>query len=104
NRGRRHPQRLVVGDAVDWWRVEAIEPGRLLRLRAEMRVPGGAWLELVAEPDGTGTCYRQRAIYFPRGLAGKLYWWAIWPFHGMIFPSMARNILKRAATRAQRGS
>src|SRR5690606_10388586 len=70
NRGRRHPQRLVVGDAVDWWRVEAIEPGRLLRLRAEMRVPGGAWLELVAEPDGTGTCYRQRAIYFPRGLAG----------------------------------
>ncbi len=104
NRGRRHPQRLVVGDAVDWWRVEAIDRGRLLRLRAEMRVPGGAWLELVAEPHGTGTRYRQRAIYFPRGLAGKLYWWAIWPFHGLIFPSMARNILARAATRAQRGS
>lgn len=97
NRGRRNPRTLVVGDAVDWWRVEHIDPGRQLRLRAEMRVPGGAWLELTAEPEGTGTRYRQRAIYFPRGLAGKLYWWAIFPFHGIIFPSMARNILARAA-------
>ena len=97
NRGRRNPTRLVVGDAVDWWRVEHIEPGRQLRLRAEMRVPGEAWLEFTAEPNGSGTTYRQRAIYFPRGVLGKLYWWAISPFHGIIFPSMAKNILARAA-------
>ena len=97
NRGRRNPRTLVVGDAVDWWRVEHIDPGRQLRLRAEMRVPGGAWLEFTAEPEGTGTRYRQRAIYFPRGLIGRLYWWAIFPFHGIIFPSMAKNILARAA-------
>ena len=97
NRGRRNPTTLVVGDAVDWWRVEHIERGRQLRLRAEMRVPGGAWLEFTAEPDGAGTRYRQRAIYFPRGLVGKLYWWAVVPFHGIIFPSMAKNILARAA-------
>lgn len=98
NRGRRNASRLVVGDAVDWWRVERLERGRLLRLRAEMKVPGGAWLELTAEPsDSGGTIYRQRAIYMPRGLAGKLYWWAIFPFHGLIFPSMAKNIIARAA-------
>ena len=97
-RGRRHPERLVVGDAVDWWRVEAIERGHLLRLRAEMRVPGSAWLEMVVEPaEGGGTRYRQRAIYFPRGLRGKAYWWAIWPFHALIFPAMARNLLSAAA-------
>ncbi|MCY0906438.1 SDR family oxidoreductase [Arthrobacter sp. H14-L1] len=97
NRGRRNAQRLFVGDAVDWWRVEKIEDGRLLLLHAEMRVPGEAWLEFTAEPDGAGTVYRQRAIYFPAGLAGKLYWWAILPFHGLIFPSMAKNIIGRAA-------
>ncbi|MBI9116190.1 SDR family oxidoreductase [Sanguibacter suaedae] len=99
NRGRRNASRLVVGDVVDWWRVEHLDRGRQLRLRAEMRVPGGAWLELTAEPSDTGgTVYRQRAIYLPRGLAGKLYWWAIWPFHGLIFPSMAKNIIARAAS------
>ncbi len=96
NRGRRNAKRLFVGDAVDWWRVEKIEDGRLLRLHAEMRVPGEAWLEFTAEPDGAGTVYRQRAIYFPAGLAGKLYWWAILPFHGLIFPSMAKNIIRQA--------
>jgi hypothetical protein len=106
NRGRRHADRLVVGDAVDWWRVEAVEDspaGKVLRLRAEMRVPGEAWLELSALAErsddgvGAGTTYRQRAIYFPRGLSGKLYWWLVLPFHGLIFPSMARNIIQRAA-------
>ncbi|WP_051389258.1 SDR family oxidoreductase [Arthrobacter sp. 35W] len=97
NRGRRHASRLQPGDAVDWWRVETLEPGHLLRLRAEMKVPGDAWLEFAAEPDGGGTVYIQRAIYFPRGVLGKLYWWAILPFHGLIFPSMARNILAKAA-------
>ncbi|MFD1211343.1 SDR family oxidoreductase [Arthrobacter sp. GCM10027362] len=100
NRGRRHGGRLGVGEAVDWWRVEHIgngPGGKVLRLRAEMKVPGDAWLELSALPHGTGTTYRQRAVYFPRGLAGKAYWWLVLPFHGLIFPSMARNILRHAA-------
>ncbi|MGF9661151.1 SDR family oxidoreductase [Arthrobacter crystallopoietes] len=100
NRGRRHGDRLSVGEAVDWWRVESVEDspeGKVLRLHAEMKVPGQAWLELSALPDGTGTTYRQRAIYFPTGLSGKLYWWIVLPFHGLIFPSMARNIIQRAA-------
>jgi hypothetical protein len=104
NRGRRHSGRLGVGDAVDWWRVEHIgggPEGRVLRLRAEMKVPGDAWLEFSALPAPSGTVYRQRAIYFPRGLAGKAYWWLVLPFHGLIFPSMARNTLRRAAD--QRG-
>ncbi|WP_159697822.1 SDR family oxidoreductase [Arthrobacter sp. 18067] len=97
-RGRRHPKTLNTGEVVDWWRVEAIDRGRLLRLRAEMRAPGGAWLELAVEPDGGGSLYKQRAIFFPRGLAGRLYWLGVYPFHGFIFPSMARNISAAAMT------
>lgn len=95
-RGRRHPHTLAVGEVVDWWRVERIDRGRLLRLRAEMRAPGRAWLELSAEPDGTGSRYRQRAIFFPKGLSGRLYWLAVLPFHSVIFPAMARNITAAA--------
>lgn len=97
NRGRRDSTDLQVGEYVDWWRVEDMEEGRKLLLHAEMRTPGRAWLELSVEPEGTGSRYRQRAIFFPRGLPGKLYWWTVWPFHGLIFPSMARNILAAAA-------
>lgn len=96
-RGRRDPARLVPGDAVDWWRVETLDRGRLLRLRAEMRVPGRAWLELRADPGpGGGSIYRQRAVYFPRGLVGRLYWFAVLPFHALIFPGMARRITRAA--------
>jgi uncharacterized protein YbjT (DUF2867 family) len=95
-RGRRHPGTLASGEVVDWWRVERIERGKLLRLRAEMRAPGRAWLELSVEPDGTGSRYRQRAIFFPKGLSGKLYWLAVLPFHSLIFPAMARNITTAA--------
>ncbi|MEO7147817.1 MAG: SDR family oxidoreductase [Terrimesophilobacter sp.] len=111
-RGRRHPERLQTGEALDFWRVERIERGRLLLLRAEMRVPGRAWLELQALPasgaadavpedadDAVGTVgstYRQRAIFFPRGLAGRLYWFAVLPFHGMIFRGMANRITAQA--------
>ncbi|MGL4255969.1 MAG: SDR family oxidoreductase, partial [Microbacterium sp.] len=91
-RGRRSRARLGVGDALDFWRVEAIEPGRMLRLRAEMKVPGLAWLELKASPDGAGSRYDQRAVFFPRGLAGRLYWLAVLPFHGFIFAGMASRI------------
>jgi hypothetical protein len=91
-RGRRHPHTLAAGEVVDWWRVERIDHGKLLRLRAEMRAPGRAWLELSVEPDGNGSRYRQRAIFFPKGLSGRLYWLAVLPFHSLIFPAMARNI------------
>ncbi|MGF0114807.1 SDR family oxidoreductase [Promicromonospora sp. Marseille-Q5078] len=96
-RGRRHPQRLAPGDALDWWRVEAVEPGRLLRLRAEMRLPGLAWLELSVEgAEGARPTFRQRAIFSPRGLPGQLYWWGISPFHGIVFGGMQRNIARAA--------
>ncbi|WP_280463957.1 SDR family oxidoreductase [Nocardia carnea] len=92
-RGRKHPHRLHAGEALDWWRVEHIDRPRLLRLRAEMQLPGLAWLELGVEPgpDG-GSCYRQRAIFQPHGLAGHLYWKAITPFHNAVFGGMVRNI------------
>ncbi|MEN5072567.1 SDR family oxidoreductase [Isoptericola cucumis] len=95
-RGRRHPDRLAPGDALDWWRVEKVVPGRLLRLRAEMRLPGLAWLELSVEDDDGRTRFRQRAIFSPRGLPGQLYWWAISPFHGIVFGGMQRNIARAA--------
>ncbi|UZN05292.1 SDR family oxidoreductase [Cellulomonas sp. S1-8] len=118
-RGRRDPSRLLVGDAVDFWRVEHIEPGRLLRLRAEMRLPGLAWLELRVEPghgdppepsaDGEPVAWHpeawrhgpvvfaQRALFHPHGLAGQLYWWSVYPFHGAVFGGMQRNIARAAA-------
>jgi len=96
-RGRRDPQRLQVGEALDFWRVEEIERGRLLRLRAEMKVPGKAWLELrVAANEGHGSTYRQRAVFVPKGLTGQIYWWAVWPFHGIVFGGMVRNIANEA--------
>ncbi|GAA1256112.1 SDR family oxidoreductase [Sphaerisporangium rubeum] len=95
-RGRRDPGRLRVGDALDFWRVEEIEPGRLLRLRAEMRLPGLAWLELSCRDQDGRTVYGQRALFHPRGLLGHLYWWGVYPFHGLIFGSMARNVAKAA--------
>lgn len=95
-RGRRDPDTLHPGDAVDFWRVEAIERPRFLRLRAEMRVPGRAWLEMSAEPDGSGSVYRQRAVFFPKGLAGRLYWWSIVPIHGIVFAGMANRIALEA--------
>ena len=98
-RGRRDAARLRAGDSLDFWRVEEIEPGRLLRLRAEMRLPGLAWLELTSGRDGTGrTVYGQRALFHPRGLAGHAYWWSVSPFHSVVFGGMARNIA--AAARA----
>ena len=121
-RGRRDPRRLVVDDAVDFWRVEEVQPGRLLRLRAEMRLPGLAWLELRVEPDGDTpeeqgdadsarpadvsperwttppTRFAQRAVFHPHGLLGQLYWWAVYPFHGVVFGGMQRNIARAAET------
>ncbi|MFI7102382.1 SDR family oxidoreductase [Streptomyces sp. NPDC050161] len=98
-RGRRDAGRLRVGDALDFWRVEEILPGRLLRLRAEMRLPGLAWLELAVGHDTRGrTVYCQRALFHPHGLAGHAYWWAVSPFHAAVFGGMARNIARTAET------
>lgn len=99
--GRRDPRRLAVGDRVDWWRVAEIRPGRRLVLRAEMRLDGAGWLILEVDPDGPGgTRYRQTAVYVPRGLVGRAYWWAVYPFHGLVFPAMARGVLAEARRRA----
>ncbi len=96
-RGRRHPRELRVDDAVDFWRVEEVEPGRLLRLRAEMRLPGLAWLELRVEEGANGeTMFAQRALFHPHGLAGQLYWWSVAPFHGIVFGGMQRGIAQAA--------
>lgn len=92
-RGRRTQAQITVGDAVDVWRVERVEPERLLRLRAEMRVPGKAWLELGVTPTEHGSEYWQRAVFFPRGLTGRLYWLSMLPFHGLIFSGMVNRIV-----------
>ncbi len=97
-RGRRDPDRVRVGDAVDFWRVEAHDPPRLLRLRAEMRLPGEAWLEwhVSAGDDDQGrTTLIQRAVFVPRGLFGRAYWYAMWPFHRLIFGRLAGEIAER---------
>ncbi|MDT0181065.1 SDR family oxidoreductase [Microbacterium sp. ARD31] len=99
-RGRRSRGKVAAGDAIDFWRVEAVEEGRLLRLRAEMKVPGLAWLELRASPEGSGSRYDQRAVFFPKGLAGRLYWFAVLPFHGFIFQGMANRIAAAAEREA----
>ncbi|MFE9311515.1 SDR family oxidoreductase [Streptomyces sp. NPDC088353] len=101
-RGRRDAQRLRAGDSLDFWRVEEIEPGRLLRLRAEMRLPGLAWLEMRVGTDARGrTLYRQRAVFHPHGLLGHAYWWGVSPFHALVFGGMARNIAGAAAEQAR---
>jgi hypothetical protein len=95
-RGRRDPEHVVPGDALDFWRVEAVEPDRLLRLVAEMKLPGRAWLQFEATPVAGGTEIRQTAIFDPRGLPGLLYWWALYPFHRRIFGGMLEGIARRS--------
>ncbi len=97
-RGRRDPEHLDVGDAVDFWRVERLEPDHLLLLRAEMKVPGRAWLELKVEEDGEGTLIHQTAVFEPAGLLGLAYWYSLYPVHGPVFSGMLRGIAERAAT------
>jgi uncharacterized protein YbjT (DUF2867 family) len=98
-RGRRDPEALRVGDVVDWWRVEAIEPGRRLRLFAEMKLPGRAWLEFVVEPEGAGARITQTASFDPIGLTGLLYWYGVWPLHELVFRGMVRGIARAARRR-----
>lgn len=100
-RGRRHPEQLRPGEALDFFRVAEIEPhlGRLL-LQAEMKVPGTAWLEWSAEPDAGGSRLTQTAWFVPRGLIGRMYWWALLPFHAPIWRLMAQRIARAAEEKA----
>jgi uncharacterized protein YbjT (DUF2867 family) len=95
-RGRRDARQLKPGDTVDFWRVEAIEPGRLLRLAAEMKLPGRAWLQFEVEPRAPGSLIRQTAIFDPVGLRGRLYWYALYPLHQLVFWGMLRGITRAA--------
>jgi hypothetical protein len=104
-RGRRHPDELRPGDALDFWRVEAVEPGRSLRLRAEMKVPGRAWLFFEATPDGPDRSrLLQTAVFEPRGLLGALYWYALYPVHQIVFSGMVEAIGRRAEAAGPRPS
>lgn len=91
-RGRPAGRALKPGDHVDFWRVDAFEPGRLLRLAAEMKVPGRAWLSFEVVPAENGSVVRQTALFHPRGLPGFLYWWALRPAHEIVFRGMLRGI------------
>jgi len=96
-RGRRHPNKLRAGDALDFWRVEAVEPDRLLRLRAEMKVPGDAWLQFEARPQSEEeTLLLQTTFFAPKGLSGFLYWYLLYPLHGLIFSGLIRNLARQA--------
>ena len=91
-RGRKDPERPAVGETIDFWRVEAYEPDRLLRLSAEMRLPGRAWLQFEVESSGSGSVIRQTAEFEPLGLAGLAYWYGLYPLHRLIFEGMLRRI------------
>jgi uncharacterized protein YbjT (DUF2867 family) len=95
-RGRRHPNEIRVGESLDFWRVEAIEKNRLMRLRAEMKVPGKAWLEFESEPKDEKTLLSATAYFAPHGVSGFLYWYAMWPFHKFIFAGLTRGLASRA--------
>ncbi len=95
-RGRRHPDHLSVGEPIDFWRVENLEVDRLLVLHAEMRLPGEAWLEWSTEAIAEGTRLVQTARFRPRGLLGRLYWYAVLPFHRLVFPGLLKGIARDA--------
>jgi uncharacterized protein YbjT (DUF2867 family) len=100
-RGRRDPDDLRVGDALDFWRVEALEPGRLLRLRAEMILPGKAWLQFqVKSQSDKTTQLTQTAFFAPKGLLGLMYWYLLYPMHGLIFSGLIKQIAKKSVARA----
>jgi len=99
-RGRRHPRQLRVGEPLDFWRVEALEPPHLLRLRAEMKLPGTAWLQFEILPDADGSRIEQTAFFDPHGVFGYLYWYAFKPFHRFIFPGLLKAVRERAQARA----
>jgi hypothetical protein len=101
-RGRPSPTTLRTGDTVDFWRVEAYEPDRVLRLAAEMKVPGRAWLEFEVTGDDTSATIRQTASFDPVGIWGRAYWYALYPVHHLVFGGMLRSIARAAEGDASR--
>jgi uncharacterized protein YbjT (DUF2867 family) len=102
-RGRRDAENLTVGDTLDFWRVEAYEPERRLRLAAEMKVPGCAWLEFEVDgADDTGSSIHQTAVFEPAGLFGLVYWYGIYPLHRCVFAGMLRGIQLRVERNSRR--
>ena len=97
-RGRRHADEIRVGEALDFWRVEAIERGRLMRLRAEMKLPGKAWLqfEVKTQDRDPRPVLVQTAFFAPKGLLGVVYWYGIYPIHALIFRGMIRKLSELA--------
>lgn len=99
-RGRRHPEVVHEGESLDFWRVNVVDPPNRLLLAAEMKLPGEAFLEWVVDETGEGTTLTQTAYFAPRGLLGRLYWFALLPFHNAIFGPMAKKIVETAANRS----
>lgn len=103
-RGRRHPDEIYAGESLDFWRVEALEPGRLMRLRAEMKLPGKAWLQFQSQPQqNRKTLLTVTAYFAPHGLSGILYWYSMWPFHKFIFDGLTHQLTVRAKEIAAHG-
>jgi uncharacterized protein YbjT (DUF2867 family) len=101
-RGRRHPDEIHAGESLDFWRVETVEKDRLMRLRAEMKLPGKAWLQFESTPnDDSKTLFTVTAYFAPYGLFGFLYWYAMWPFHKPLFDGLTRRIASRARVLAR---
>jgi hypothetical protein len=104
-RGRRDPVDVRPGDALDFWRVEAVEPDRLLRLRAEMKVPGQAWLQFQLTPREDGrVLLSQTAFFAPKGLPGWLYWYALYPVHSLIFSGLVEQVARQAESSSRASS
>lgn len=96
-RGRRSYKELIVGDILDFWRVEAIEENKLLRLRAEMKLPGNAWLQFKIEnSEDNKSKLIQTAFFEPKGISGLLYWYSVYPLHGFIFSGMIKQLKQKA--------
>ena len=91
-RGRRHPTKILPGEALDFWRVEEIKPPNLLRLRAEMKVPGRVWMQWEVRAEGAGSRLIQTAMFDPKGLLGIIYWYGLYPIHKLIFSDLVRAI------------
>ena len=98
-RGRTDQDRLRVGDVIDFWRVEAFVPDRLLRLQAELRMPGRGCLEFEVSPNSAGSIIRQKASYDGGGLFGKVYWYFLYPVHSLIFRGLIAELARRAENR-----
>ena len=100
-RGRRHPDEVRAGESLDFWRVEDVEKDHLLRLRAEMKLPGKGWLQFESQVQNEQTLLTVTAYFAPHGLFGFLYWYAMWPFHKFIFDGLTRRVASRARLLAQ---